>query len=127
MTVEEIEKAAARNEAVPKNLTAPQLCLFTTLRALYLSYYSGMTDKESARLEKKLALSGFNGFESERMAWTLAAKHYQQNIRRAGTLLSDIEKSKDTTEMILLSAEAIGLMTGDEGFRKRIAKKLEGV
>lgn len=49
------------------------------------------------------------------------------NIRKAGELLSEIEKASDIKTMLDLSAQAISRMTGDENFYNRMKKKVEGL
>lgn len=122
MRINEIELSAAKNRPVPEYMTIPEMCLYTSLRALYGSYRRQEIAKEAAQAEKRKIIAQCERYEAEYIAMTAAYKYYQDNIRKAGTLLSDIEKSWDIREIAMKACECIGLMTGDEGFAKRAAK-----
>lgn len=127
MRIKEIELSAAKGQPLPKHPTAPEMCLYTALRALYKSYHKQEISKETAQAEKRRIIGECEHYEAEYVAWTAAAKYYQDNIRKAGTLLSQIEKSEHVRDIALLSAEAIGLMTGDDGFLKRVRKRINEI
>lgn len=123
MRISEIELSAAKNRPLPDYLTAPEICLYTSLRALYGSYRRQEIDRESAQIEKRKIIAECERYESEYSAWTAAAAYYQQNIRRSGTLLSEIEKSRDIREIAFKACECVGIMTGDKGFLERQKNK----
>lgn len=50
---------------------------------------------------------------------------YQEAVRKAGTLISEIEKAQTADEIARLACQAIGLMTGDDSFYPRQMQKLE--
>lgn len=125
MRINEIELSAAKNRPLPEYMTAPETCLYTALRALYGSYRRQELDRDSAKTEKRKIIAECERYESEYLAWTAAAKYYQDNIRRSGTLLSDIEKSRDIRDIALKACECIGIMTGDSEFPERQARKFE--
>lgn len=124
MRIKEIEISAAQNRSLPDYMTAPEMCLYTSLRALYKSWHKQEISRESAQIEKRKIISECQRYEDEYIAWTAAAKYYQDNIRRAGTLLSEIEKSRDIWDIALKACECIGIMTGDAEFQKRQREKL---
>ena len=125
MRVSEIEKSAAKNRPLPDYLTVPEICLYTALRALYESYHSKKIARDLAQVEKRKIISQCERYETEYIAWTAAAKSYQDNIHKASTIISDIEKSHDITEIALKACEWIGAMTGDTEFLKRQEAKIK--
>ena len=125
MRIDEIEQSAAKNRPLPSYLTTPATCLYVSLRALYESYYAKKITREAAQTEKAKILSQCEEFESEHALWTAACKYYQENIRKAGTRLSDMEKSVDIFESLSIAAEIIEAFTNDRNFAKRITEKFK--
>lgn len=125
MRIDEIEQSAAKNRPLPSYLTTPETCLYVSLRALYESYYAKKITREAAQTEKAKILSQCEEFESEHALWTAACKYYQENIRKAGARLSDMEKSADIFEALSIAAEIIGILTNDKNFSKRITGKFK--
>ena len=109
-----IEKAAMSGE-MPKLLTITEKQLFRQLRALYTEYRAGKYTREQARLEK----SGiYADFESTEKLFSVM-KEYQSNIRKAGTLRSEIDKAKTVEDKLRYCLECIDAMTGEKGFASR--------
>lgn len=125
MRIDEIEQSAAKNRPLPNYLTTPETCLYVSLRALYESYYAKKITREAAQTEKAKILFQCEEFESEHALWAAACKYYQENIRKAGTRLSDMEKSADIFESLSIAAEVIGILTNDKNFSKRITEKFK--
>lgn len=125
MRISEIEQSAAKSRPLPDYLTVPEICLYTALRALYESYHSKKITRDLAQVEKRKIISHCERYEAEYIAWTAAAKFYQDNIRKTGTIISDIEKSHDIKEIALKACECIGFMTGDDEFLKRQEAKIK--
>lgn len=125
MRIDEIEQSAAKNRPLPSYLTTPETCLYVSLRALYESYYAKKITREAAQTEKAKILSQCEEFESEHALWTAACKYYQENIRKAGTRLSDMEKSADIFDAFPIATEVIGILTNDKNFSKRITEKFK--
>ena len=97
-----------------------------SLRLLYARYkYDNLSNSEAAARKKKL-LAQYNEAVSAYEYWTAACKYYQENIRKAGTRLSDMEKSADIFEALSIAAEIIEAFTNDRNFAKRIRKKYCG-
>ena len=49
MRTGEIEASAAKNKPIPKYMTIPEMCLYTSLRALYYSFRKGQIEREDAK------------------------------------------------------------------------------
>ena len=109
-----IEKAAMSGE-MPKLLTIPEKQLFRQLRALYTEYRAGKYTREQARQEKGVI---YADFESTNKLFSVMAE-YQNNIRKAGTLRSDIDKAKTAEDKLRYCLECIEAMTGETGFARR--------
>lgn len=100
---------------------------FDCLRILYEEYkFKGLSMEEAQQRKQKL-LHKYSEATAVIAGMTAAYHHYQDNIRKAGTLLSEIEKADDVRIMLDYATEAIGCMTGDENFHKRIKKKVEEI
>ena len=114
MDKELIEKAAMSGE-MPKLLTIPEKQLFRQLRALYTEYRTGKYTREQARIEKGVI---YADFESTNKLFSVMAE-YQNNIRKAGTLRSDIDKAVTVEDKLRYALECIEAMTGETGFSRR--------
>lgn len=120
-----IEEAAAHSKPIPDHPTAVELCLYTSLRALYNDWHKGNIHTEKAKAEKSRILSQCRRYDEEYAAMTVAYALYQSNIRKSGTLLSDIEKSDDILIIAMKACECVGLLTGDDEFLKRQMNKFK--
>ena len=109
-----IEKAAMNGE-MPKLLAIPEKQLFRQLRALYTEYRAGKYTREQARIEKGVI---YADFESTKKLFSVM-EEYQLNIRKAGTLRSDIDKAKTVEDKLRYALECIEAMTGETGFARR--------
>ena len=109
-----IEKAAMDGE-MPKLLTIPEKHLYRQLRALYTEYRAGKYTREQARQEKGVI---YADFESTNKLFSVMAE-YQNNIRKAGTLRSEIDKAKTVEDKLRYALECIEAMTGETGFSRR--------
>lgn len=109
-----IEKAAMSGE-MPKLLTIPEKQLFRQLRALYTEYRAGKYTREQARIEKSVI---YADFESTNKLFSVMAE-YQNNIRKAGTLRSEIDKAVTVEDKLRYALECIEAMTGETGFARR--------
>ena len=114
MDKESIEKAAMSGE-MPRLLTIPEKQLFRQLRALYTEYRAGKYTREQARLEKVVI---YSDFESTEKLFSVM-EEYQENIRKAGTLRSDIDKAVTAEDKLRYALECIESMTGETGFARR--------
>ena len=109
-----IEKAAMSGE-MPKLLTIPEKQLFRQLRALYTEYRAGKYTREQARIEKGII---YADFESTEKLFSVM-EEYQDNIRKAGTLRSEIDKAVTAEDKLRYALECIEAMTGETGFSRR--------
>lgn len=109
-----IEKAAMNGE-MPKLLTIPEKQLYRQLRALYTEYRAGKYTREQARFEKGVI---YADFESTEKLFSVM-EEYQLNIRKAGTLRSDIDKAGTAEDKLRYCLECIEAMTGETGFARR--------
>ena len=109
-----IEKAAMNGE-MPKLLTIPEKQLFRQLRALYTEYRAGKYTREQARIEKGVI---YADFESTNKLFSVM-EEYQLNIRKAGTLRSEIDKAVTVEDKLRYALECIEAMTGETGFSRR--------
>ena len=125
MRVDEISKAAAYNKPAPKGATAPEMLLYMSLGVLYTDFKKGFISKQEAAEKKTQIVAMCQGYEDAYINWCSDHKGRQECIRKAGTLLSDIEKEKDIVKAAFIAFEVIGRMTGDENFVKRQKKKWE--
>ncbi|WP_295088224.1 hypothetical protein [Ruminococcus sp.] len=98
---------------------------FSELRRIYYDYKFESLSKEDAELKKRLLIRRYNEAASEHIMFCRVYKDYQNNIRKAGTLISQIHKSHDIREIAQLACAAIGLMQGDNSFASIISHKLE--
>ena len=97
---------------------------FDKLRTLYASFKYDNLSKEDAEAEKRKIYSDYIKALNSYDMWCGMYAQYQENIRQCGQILSDIEKSKDVTEIALLACTAISLMTNDRNFIKRQERKI---
>lgn len=124
MRIREIEISASQNRNPAISMTMPERCLYASLRALYRQYKCRQISKDDAKAEKLKIISECSDFEKHYNEWCAMYAQFQENIRKCGTLLSDIEKSDNVTEIALLACTAISLMTGERDFIKRQERKL---
>ena len=114
MDKELIEKAAMSGE-MPRLLTIPEKQLFRQLRALYTEYRAGKYTREQARIEKGIIYADFESTEKR----FSVMDEYQLNIRKAGTLRSEIDKAQTVEDKLRYALECIEAMTGETGFSRR--------
>lgn len=127
MREHEIELAAASKGDPVKDMNISEECLSIGLKGLYSLYFTGRLSREDAAARKKILIGKCRVIEGDYDRTLRAYKEYQGNIRKAGQLLSDIEKENDTAELALKACECIGLMTGNESFYKRQVNKIKEV
>ena len=99
---------------------------FDQLRIIYAEYKYDNLPKEVAATRKAKIYSDYKETISAYEQWCSVYKSYQDNVRKAGTLINDIEKSDNAEDIAVLACEVIGIMTGDASFYPRQKKKLKG-
>ena len=109
-----IEKAAM-DGTMPRLLTIPEKQLYRQLRALYTEYRAGKYTREQARIEKGVI---YADFESTEKLFSVM-EEYQLNIRKAGTLRSEIDKAVTVEDKLRYCLKCIEAMTGETGFSRR--------
>ena len=125
MRIDEISKAAAYGRPAPRDATISEMLLYSQLETLYADFKRGNIDKQEAAERKAQIVTKCEEYENAYMDWCTVHKERQECIRKASTLLSDIEKEKDIVKAAFIAFDVIGKMTGDENFVKRQRKKWE--
>lgn len=126
MRTADIELAAAKNRPLPKYVSAPEMCLYLSLKAIYSSWRRGRYHtKEQGTAEKSKAVAECERFDGEYQKWCDTHKAYQDSIRKADVLMSEIEKSHDTAEIAVKACEIVGILTGDNSFADRQKRKID--
>lgn len=97
---------------------------FDSLRKLYAEYKYDNLSKDEAQSAKQKLLAEYKEAIGNYDLFCFVNKEYQENIRKAGCLLSDIEKADDAETIALKACECIQLMTGEFEFLKRQRKKI---
>lgn len=126
MQLKEIELTASRNNPMPKYLTVPEIWLYMSLRTLYSQWRRSKITKENAVIEKQRIIGKYAEYNKDYENWRSVYKAYQNNIKKAGSILNDIEKSDDIDDIAIQACKVIGIMIGDESFAARQKKKLKG-
>ena len=92
---------------------------FSRLRKIYSDYKFGGLDKDTAA-KRKAGIYADYRLDAERdgLIGRVYAE-YQENIRKAGTLRSDIDKAGTAEDKLRYALECIEAMTGETGFAKR--------
>ena len=104
------------------NLPAPEYRYFDRLRRLYEKFKFGGMPLDFAERMKQIAYSEYIQDIELYKRYRLMYVQYQYNIRQAEQLKIDAEKRGD----LFMAADAVGLLTGDENYGKRIRKKFGG-
>ena len=125
MRTADIELAAAKNRPLPKYVSAPEMCLYLSLRAIYSSWRRGDITKEQGTAEKNKAVAECERFDEEYQHWCDTHKAYQDSIRKTDMLMSEIEKSSNTAEIAVKACEIVGILTGDDSFAQRQKRKID--
>lgn len=105
-------------------LPAPEYRYFDRLRRLYEKYKFDKMPREFAERMKRIAYSEYMQDIEERKRYTSMYAQYQYNIKQAGTLRSELEKSDDIYDIADKAVRIVGLLTGDTGLRERMKGKL---
>lgn len=125
MTLEEIERLARDNKPLPEFTNLPDACLYETLSALWATYRNGKIDKDTAHSRKMRIIRRYKEFTAAYDTCCAVYREQQDNIRRLGTLRTEITREPDERERLRLCIRAIGVMTGDRVFQKTEIERLE--
>ena len=92
---------------------------FSRLRKIYSDYKFGGLDKDTSAKRKAVIYAEYrHDAERDGLIGRVYAE-YQENIRKAGTLRSDIDKAKIVEDKLRYALECIEAMTGETGFARR--------
>ena len=98
---------------------------FSRLRKIYSDYKFGGLDKDAAAKRKAVIYTDYKqDAERDGLIGKVYAE-YQENIRKAGTLRSEIDKAGTVEDKLRYALECIESMTGETGFAKRNLKELK--
>jgi len=125
LSAKEIEMLAKDKQKMPKNSPLADVFLYWAFCGLYTLYYAEEIGTEQASAEKKAILSLYGQYLAEENARKEVYIRYQDNIKKAGRLPAEIEKSENVQEIAEKACEYIGCMTGDGSFSARQKKKFE--
>ena len=100
---------------------------FSELRKIYYDFKFNELSKEAAENRKRKLLRRYNEAVAEYENFRRVYREYQDNLRRAGTLIAQINKFESTEKIAELACTVIGLMLGDDSFAPRIKTKLEAL
>ena len=114
MNIEEIKRAAIYGEKL-EWLTIPEKQLYRQFEALYIAYIGARYTTARVKVERDIIISEYNEYVKQLQV----LNEYQANMRKAGTVRSDIDKATTPDEKLRLSLICIELMTGETGFAKR--------
>ena len=98
---------------------------FSRLRKIFSDYKFNGLDKDTAAKRKAGIYADYKqDAERDGLIGKVYAE-YQDNIRKAGTLRSDIDKAKTVEDKLRYCLKCIEAMTGETGFAKRNLKELK--
>lgn len=125
MTVEEIERLARDNKPLPEFTTLPDACLYEAVAALWATYRNGKIGKDDAHARKMRIIRRYHEFRAAYENCCDVYREQQDNIRKLGTLRTEIAGAEDERERLRLCVQAIGVMTGDKVFQKTELERME--
>lgn len=105
-------------------LPPPAYKYFSELTAVYYAFrFEGMS-KEDAENRKRLLRKAYDAQVREIHRAREVYAEYQNAVRTAGTLTSEIEKSDSVFELADKACKAVGLLIGDRSFYGRQIRKI---
>lgn len=125
MTLEEIERLARDNKPLPEFTNLPDACLYESLSALWSNYRNGKIDKDTAHSSKMRIIRRYKEFTAAYDTFCAVYREQQDNIRKIGTLRTEIAREPDERERLRLCIQAIAVMTGDKVFLKTELERME--
>lgn len=127
LDTKQLESLAYKNEPIPQKIALVEKGYFAQLRDMYSDYNASEKTPELLEQCKRQKETLLKEYELEVEQKTDEIHRYlifQENIRRAGELRAEINKSTDVVDMAKLAIECISLMIDDKGFLENM-KKLE--
>lgn len=124
----QVWKAASSDKEIDlSQLSPPEYKYFSELYWLYNALSHGDITKEAAESKDRKNYEEYISFVDEHLDHIHGRIIINENIRRAGELLSEIEKEQDTKEIACKACRCIGLMIGDKSFVGRQMRKFKEV
>ena len=122
MKFEEIEKIVFDRLPWPEHQTLEDMYCFEMLDLLFQRFNNGTISKHDASLRKAKIKVYYELSKRNHDTYREVMQEYQDNIKRADTLRSDIikgaRKGTDSGELFRMASECIGRMTGDKKFEE---------
>lgn len=123
MDLQEIERAAAMGESIPKGLSDLDWFYWRCMSDLYKRYNARTIDRDTARQEKREILKRYNTLSETLQMHSEAFKEWQTNIMLAGSLRSQMVMEPDRDKSFLLALKVISEMTGEDTTEKIVCQK----
>lgn len=123
MDLQEIERAAAMGEPIPKGLSDLDWFYWRCMTDLYRRYNARTIDRDSARQEKREILKRYNMLSETLQRAPETFKEWQTNILLAGSLRSQMVVEPDRDKAFLLALKTISSMAGEDTTEKIICQK----
>lgn len=98
---------------------------FDMLRKLYYAFKFDGLSKNEAEKQKHMLYADYAKNCRVHENYCNVYSTYQNNIRKIGTLLSDVEKAVTADDIAIKACTVIQLLTGDMSFAERQRKKLQ--
>ena len=121
----ELERKAYDGTIDVSSFPPAEYMYFSELRKIYYAFkFEGLPKAEAAK-QKELLLCRYRSALKEHENYCEVYRAYQANIRKAGMLISQINKSDNIQEIAVLACEALGLMMDENTFAVRMKKRME--
>lgn len=105
-------------------LPPPAYKYFSELQAVYRAFRFDGMPKEEAENRKRLLRKAYDEQVSEIHRAREVFAEYQNAVRTAGTLTSEIEKADSVFEIMEKACKVVGLLIGDRSFYGRQIRKI---
>lgn len=123
MDLQEIERAAAMGEPIPKELSDLDWFYWHCMADLYRRYNARTIDRDTAKAEKREILKRYNALSETLQRASETFKEWQANILNAGSLRSQMVVEPARDKSFLLALKVISAMTGEDTTEKIICEK----
>lgn len=126
--LKKLERQAFDGSINLDNLPAPEYRYFDRIRRLYEKYkFDKNMPKDFTERMKRIAFSEYMQDIEDRKRYTSMYAQYQYNIKQADKLKIEAEKADTIYHIACCTADIVGMLTGDEGYGKRIREKIGGM
>lgn len=127
LSEKEIELLAKDKKPLLEKTSLSQTCLYWGLSGLYDRYFAQSITTAQASAEKKNLLRLYEEAILAEGARVAIYANYQENIKKSGSLLAEVEKAEKVEDIAEKACECISRMTGDKSFFTRQKKKIKAV